>query len=301
MTNEIIKPEQAVDLFGAPARAFGVVANTETGRILNQTVKAVRQYEEDGRRYRITAALRFDDSCGNGHESFAITGYIDEANGKTWREHSCGCLHEEIARHFPELAHLVRWHLTSTDGPMHYLANTLYMAGDRDYNGREAGEPSVWSHGVRFGNSPITHKIEKRFSEWLARHPGLEVAIVAVPYSGTSDYKFGPKYTLRGFDCAWHACPFDSETEAAEFAEAFNTLPVELVTIPTEFSEGKARDLEAARRAACWPEATDEELSAPRAVLEAALIARLPALLAAFKTDMTAAGLLWPAVETAGA
>jgi hypothetical protein len=37
-------------------------------------------------------------------------------------------MHEELAVVFPELAHLTKWHLVSTDGPMHYIANTTYHA-----------------------------------------------------------------------------------------------------------------------------------------------------------------------------
>ena len=259
MTNAIIKPEQSVDLFGIPARAFGVVANTETGRILNQKIVAKREYQEDGRRYRITAALRFDDSCGNGQESFAITGDIDEWAGRTWRDYSGGCIHDEIARHFPELAHLIKWHLFDTRGPMHYIANTAYLAGDRDYNGLLAGE----ERQIKNGKSGLP--------SWR---------FVLVDETG-EEVKTRPQY-------------LDSETrpETNIKGEWRPWLRI---------GEGKARELEAARRAACWPEATDAELSAPRAELEAALLARLPALLAAFKTDIEAAGLLWPVAAMAGA
>ena len=40
MTNEIIKPESAIICLGVDARAFSVVANTKTGRILNQKIGA---------------------------------------------------------------------------------------------------------------------------------------------------------------------------------------------------------------------------------------------------------------------
>ncbi len=73
---------------------------------------------------RIEATVRYDDQCGNGHNSFAITGNIYE-NG---RHTSGGCLHEDISKHFPELAPLIKWHLVSSDGPMLYIANTTYHA-----------------------------------------------------------------------------------------------------------------------------------------------------------------------------
>lgn len=87
-------------------------------------------YAEGGTRYRITATARYDDQCGNGHNSFAITAEIDRKTGNgRWEEDSGGCCHEEVAKHFPQLAPLLKWHLTSSDGPMHYVANGLYWAG----------------------------------------------------------------------------------------------------------------------------------------------------------------------------
>ena len=46
-----------------------------------------------------------------------------------------GQCRDDIREHFPELAHLLQWQLVSTDGPMHYVANTTYHAdsGNLDY------------------------------------------------------------------------------------------------------------------------------------------------------------------------
>ena len=128
--NKIIKPESAISLFGIDARQFSIVADDTTGRILNQKIKATRTYSENGNSYRITVELRFDDECRNGHETFAITADIRE-NG---REYMGGCCHDEIVLRFPELAHLIKWHCVSTDGPMHYLANTVYHADEHGPN-----------------------------------------------------------------------------------------------------------------------------------------------------------------------
>ena len=97
-------------------------------------------YTENGETYRIIANVRHDDDCGNGHNTFSVTGEIVRKQGSRWVEDSCGCLHDEVARHFPEIAHLIKWHLCSTGGPLHYVANTVYLAGDRDHNGLKAGE-----------------------------------------------------------------------------------------------------------------------------------------------------------------
>ena len=102
----------------------------------------------------IKAEVRFDDCCENGHNTFSITGEI-YIPGRHDCE-ACGCLHDEIAQAFPDLAPLIKWHLTSTDGPLHYLANTLYHAdghgpteGWLSTNGTIAGEQVK---GLRYGN-----------------------------------------------------------------------------------------------------------------------------------------------------
>ena len=87
---------------------------------------------------KIIAEVRFDDDCGNGHNTFSITGSIYE--GKSREPIMCGCIHDEIREHFPELAPFIKFHLCSTDGPLHYLANTLYLAGDTDHWGLKKGE-----------------------------------------------------------------------------------------------------------------------------------------------------------------
>lgn len=234
----------------------------------------------------------FDDVCNNGHNTFAIT-----ANVYTQNPHNvvaCGCLHEEIAQVFPELAPLIQWHLVSSDGPLHYLANTLYFAGDRDYNGRKKGEPSAWTYGVRFNDVPITIRIRDSFFRFLEQRIGTTKFRVTAFIHERDPKTFSPNYSLEGFGERWHEAPFTDKLSAEEFCQALNTRPdVELVRIPTAFSEGKARELEAARTSACWPDAPDEILMAEPEVLKAALIERLPALLVRFKATMQEIGFLW--------
>lgn len=268
-----------------------------------------REYKEGGQKYRIRAKVRLDDDCKNGHNSFAITGETERIERHRWSEDSCGCLHDEIAKRFPELASLTKWHGTATDGPMHYIANTCYHASNRDHNGKLKGEPWAWAERVRFGTFPISLEIKPKFLKWLLevrehnettpetnphRVGALEPVPVAYVPTGGTDYKFGPKYTVRGYDVKWHECPFDGEHEAREFCTAFNTLPMEVVRTPTLFSEGKERNLDAARSCAVWPEATDEELMVERAELEAKLKERHPALMDEFRRTMElSAGLMY--------
>lgn len=92
-------------------------------------------FKEHGKNFLVEAEVRFDDECGNGHNSFAITGtkYLCDVNGGKVRWESGGCIHEEIAKHLPELEPLIKWHLCDTNGPLHYVANSLYWAGGTKY------------------------------------------------------------------------------------------------------------------------------------------------------------------------
>jgi hypothetical protein len=90
----------------------------------------------------ITAEVRWDDECGNGHNSFAITGEIRRPNRNDVE--ACGMLHDEIRKYFPELAPLLKWHLCSANEPLHYIANTLYWLGFSGYcNGKPNDPPNI--------------------------------------------------------------------------------------------------------------------------------------------------------------
>ncbi len=95
--------------------------------LTKKQVKTInRNFEENGIVYNLTVKLRYDDECGNGHNTFAITGEVREVGKR--RLESCGCIHDTIKKVFPEFEHLIKWHLCSSDGPMYYIENTLYHA-----------------------------------------------------------------------------------------------------------------------------------------------------------------------------
>ena len=90
---------------------------------------------EHGETEVLKAVVRHDDRCENGHNTFSVTaslyvGYVERA---------CGCLHDEIRERIPELAPFIKWHLCSTDGPLHYVANTVYHAGEYQATLRVSG------------------------------------------------------------------------------------------------------------------------------------------------------------------
>lgn len=102
---------------------------------------------------RLVATIRYDDECGNGHNSFAITCDLYHRG----RLESCGCLHDEFIQAFPEYAHLVKWHLCSSDGPMHYIANTLYHALEHGPNKAWVYERERIIAGVKVKQNCLTY------------------------------------------------------------------------------------------------------------------------------------------------
>ena len=253
--------------------------------------------------------IRFDDCCGNGKNSFAITGNVTRGNsGRDGDWLAGGCLHDDIAAIFPELAPLIRWHLFDDAGPMHYIANAVYLAGNRDHSGRLAGEPSAFVDVIQFGDVPNRVRVPKGLLPFLQEleiacdDDGKAAALVPIAVDGdrSGAFKFAPKWQYAGqMPLKWHECPFDSEEEAARFADSFINHAPTFHRMATAWSEGKERDLDGARRAACWPDATDAELCQDRDDLRAALEARLPARMAEFRDAVRGAGFyLTPADAT---
>jgi uncharacterized Zn-binding protein involved in type VI secretion len=218
-----------------------------------RTAAQVRQYKKpimyDDQKAILTVEVRYDDRCGNGHNTFSITGDIATLRGKML---VCGCIHDKIAAAFPQLMPLLKWHLCSTNGPLHYIENTCYLAGDLDYRGMRKGERRQLRNGKT--NTPVWQRV-------VRDSQGLIVNMLA------HDWR-------------------DADTE-----------PTELLTVRWEpvwiEGKGKARELEAARKCAIWPEATDDDLSQSRDALTAALLARLPQLLAEFKAAVESFGFVY--------
>jgi hypothetical protein len=191
---------------------------------------------------RIRVAIRYDDSCGNGHNTFAITAETQRIQasyrGRFWVDDSFGMLHDLIAAHFPELAPALKWHLCSSDGPMHYIANTTHLASNRDCWGGAKGEQKRDKAGKLMWQFPI----------------------------------------VSGWDSL--VCQNEKPADRVLVAE-----PV--------VHEGKERELDAARNAAIWPEATDGELCASARELTGKLQERLPALMQQFKAAVESLGLVY--------
>lgn len=244
------------------------------------------QYNKHGTTYRFVATAKIH-SLGNQDPYFSLTG-LGKGLGANSGDEFGGCCHDDIVTAFPFLEKYIKWHLFAwPSGPMHYIADTLWHAGNKDYCGRTAGEPSRYEYEVMFGDSPIGVRVPRKFWEWLKELGNgddyRDRTLVVVEHGGP----FSPRYTVSGYYVEWYECPFRDAYQAEQFIAAVNSCDMLFDRVPVAFSEGKERDLQAARRCAIWPEATDEQLCLPGNELKQLLADRLPALLDKFQADMT--------------
>ena len=240
-----------------------------------------KDYLEDGEKYRMIVKAEFYSVVSNQAPHFALTADYGRigTNKNNW---SGGCCHEEIVKHFPELEKYVKWHLFDYRGPMHYVANSMYHASNKDCWGKVKGEPYRYLTYLIFNNVPIPYKIDQKFLAWIKDQSPNSLQVVAVPHinSERETYKFSDKATFLGYGCEWYQCPFDSVQEATNFLVAFTTCIVKYISEPTAWGEGKEPDLKAARSCAIWPDATLEDFTKEK------LEARLPGMLKEFNKDM---------------
>jgi hypothetical protein len=145
----------------------------------NQTKTLEVPASKQGRADIHTVTIRYDDRCGNGHNSFSIT-----AEGRDMG----GCCHKEVVAAFPHLAKFIKWHSTSSGGPMHYISNTVYHASARDCWGGKKGDVRWTEFGLKGKNGlPVVDKNGKAVAwkkedeaQTVAAQMGAEV--VEVPW-----------------------------------------------------------------------------------------------------------------------
>ena len=116
----------------------------------------VKKQSQDHNFGILKVELRYDDSCGNGHNTFSITGEYGFGRNK-----EMGCIHKRI-RQSGEFQKYLKWHLCSSTGPLHYVANSLYWAkeGNLDY----ARKSAIWD------DAELEDFTEEKL---MARLPGL--------------------------------------------------------------------------------------------------------------------------------
>lgn len=271
----------------------------------HQKQKHTKHVEIDGKIHTLFIDIRHDDECNNGHNTFSITGSLFTGEYQTEPKSDrnlvvCGCIHEIIEQYAPQFAPFIKWHLVSTDSPMHFVANPLYHAGDRDYNGRSKGEPFAFKRKLMFNDVPFLYTPKKELLDFIdevgldANWSEFELIELHRKDNSKGGYQFSPKVSLALMSVTeWHKAPFDDMEEARNFIYDMTHCKVEIVERATRYGEGKERNFKAARESAKWSEATDAQLSLPKEELEKLLIARLPTIIQEFKEDVEKIGFVY--------
>lgn len=147
-----------------------------------------KQWKEGNRRYRMRVTYGMDYAFARRNNQapyFSITGEIQSggARGGKWRDESFGTLHDDIAWRFPGFRSLLPFHLMSTEGPMHYLANAKYWW--EKYIGRSKwsrglGEPDpleAFKRTILFGALPDDKNVKPRRVKWSKVEPWLKARL----------------------------------------------------------------------------------------------------------------------------
>lgn len=141
--------------------------------------KTMSKTTDDGG--KIVVKLRYDDECGNGHNTFSITGDIYIKRGG-WE--MGGCIHEEIEKYFPELAHLIPYHNCTSEGPLHYIANTVYHASEIPEK-QDKWYFYLENHLIKIVDLPERNEMIKKYGDncqfkdfpnYIAKKPNIEYA-----------------------------------------------------------------------------------------------------------------------------
>ncbi len=109
---------------------------------MSKPILQTKIFEKKGLTYELTVAGGLHKLGGNQYPYFSLTGEIWHVSKRTKKRigrdcESCGMLHNEILKHFPEFADLAALHLSDNEGaPMHALENGWYWMGKTQYQAR---------------------------------------------------------------------------------------------------------------------------------------------------------------------
>jgi hypothetical protein len=115
----------------------------------------------------------------------SVTGEVRRPGAK--HPHSCGQIHKEALQTWPDLAPLIRWHLTDDTGtPMHYIDNSITWFKDAKAGRHGLVDPhaafiktSVWGVLPDDGSPPWDATVYELTDRLYARLPALRAAFFA--------------------------------------------------------------------------------------------------------------------------
>ncbi len=172
-----------------------------------------KEFVKRGVRVVTIATVRYGGMLRNGHNTLSVTGELWDSRYKVRSKSergliSCGAIHDDIVRAFPQLSDAVMYHLCSTDGPTHYVANTVYHAGDKDHDGLRKGE-----------SKPITDREGRYIWERVMR----DANGANVTNKGSSAWVYSSEPPTSGVTVQWERVTRTGTGKARELDLARNT------------------------------------------------------------------------------
>lgn len=141
---------------------------------------------------KLVIDIRLGDTSlnkANGHADFSVTGSMHEKRGKGWgREpYMCGCIHDEVIKHAPELAPFVALHLSDQHGaPMYATDNGYYfLTNDLSHNRENKTRREVCQSHLRATDAEMDI-LEKAADK---AHFGLLIGELGIPKRWTKEAK----------------------------------------------------------------------------------------------------------------
>lgn len=98
------------------------------------TYLSTKFFTENKEEYRITVTVSLNDDCHNNMCDWSVTADIRQKNQYgQYKEYMGGCCHNEVAKHFPELAKFIPLHCSNHYGaPMYPVDNGMYHVKNSD-------------------------------------------------------------------------------------------------------------------------------------------------------------------------
>ena len=95
---------------------------------MNNTInkQLTKEFTEETKKKKIVVDYGFNYFKGQ-EPYFSVTATIFRFSRTGWYAERCGCLNDYVRKHFPEIAYLIKWHLsTFVKGPLHYVENAVF-------------------------------------------------------------------------------------------------------------------------------------------------------------------------------
>lgn len=191
--------------------------------------------------------------------------------------------------------------ITPTGG-LHYPANPLYMASNKDTDGKRKGE--LYNDTPVIEISGFPHFLPVKFIDWVTNIPHNFMVFPVPVHHDKGEGEYEPTWTLGYlsqdsigeeciYECSWHSAPFKGHAakamhQAEAFAAVINAGNYTISSRKTQIGKGKPHEFDRARRIAYWPDATEEQLQDKQAYMD-----RLPALIAELITHINTVGLTY--------